>query len=36
LDRGEADHLADARVHAERPSAYGRFGMCGRLDVYRT
>ncbi|KFK86401.1 cupin [Streptomyces sp. JS01] len=36
LDRGEAGHLADAHVHAERPSAYGRFGMCGRLDVYRT
>ncbi|MFE7140308.1 cupin domain-containing protein [Streptomyces sp. NPDC057644] len=36
LDRGEAGHLADARVHAERPSAHGRFGMCGRLDVYRT
>lgn len=36
LDRGDAGHLADARVHAERPSAYGRFGMCGRLDVYRT
>ncbi|MYR09354.1 cupin [Streptomyces sp. SID724] len=36
LGRGEAGHLADARVHAERPSAHGRFGMCGRLDVYRT
>ncbi|MEV6437636.1 cupin domain-containing protein [Streptomyces anulatus] len=36
LDRGEAGHLTDARVHAERPSAHGRFGMCGRLDVYRT
>ncbi|MEU4031815.1 cupin domain-containing protein [Streptomyces anulatus] len=36
LDQGEAGHLADARVHAERPSAHGRFGMCGRLDVYRT
>ncbi|MCX4506126.1 cupin domain-containing protein [Streptomyces anulatus] len=36
LDRGDAGHLADARVHAERPSAHGRFGMCGRLDVYRT
>ncbi|MEU0978746.1 cupin domain-containing protein [Streptomyces griseus] len=36
LDRGEAGHLADARVRAERPSAHGRFGMCGRLDVYRT
>ncbi|MFE7368724.1 cupin domain-containing protein [Streptomyces anulatus] len=36
LDRGRADHLADARVHAERPSEHSRFGMCGRLDVYRT
>lgn len=36
LDRGESDHLADARVHAEVPAAHGRFGMCGRLDVYRT
>ncbi|MFI6143605.1 cupin domain-containing protein [Streptomyces griseus] len=36
LGRGEAGHLADARVRAERPSAHGRFGMCGWLDVYRT
>ncbi|RZU17867.1 hypothetical protein EV567_2787 [Streptomyces sp. BK239] len=38
LDRladGDVTHLADAVVHAEQPSAYGRFGMCGRLDVYR-
>ncbi|WP_328908738.1 cupin [Streptomyces sp. NBC_00234] len=27
-------HLADASVHAEQPFALGRFGMCGRLDVY--
>lgn len=33
--RGDGDHLADACVHAEQPSAYGKFGMCGRLDVYR-
>ncbi|WP_371622032.1 cupin [Streptomyces sp. NBC_01116] len=36
LDRGESDHLADARVHAEVPAEHGGFGMCGRLDVYRT
>ncbi|MFB7187155.1 cupin domain-containing protein [Streptomyces sp. NPDC056230] len=35
LARGDAGYLADACVHAERPSAHGRFGMCGRLDVYR-
>ncbi|MFF3800270.1 cupin domain-containing protein [Streptomyces sp. NPDC002134] len=38
LDRladGDVTHLADAAVHAEQPSAYGKFGMCGRLDVYR-
>lgn len=34
LAHGEGTHLGDARVHAEKPSAYGRFGMCGRLDVY--
>ncbi|MEU5703666.1 hypothetical protein ACFFS2_36080 [Streptomyces aurantiacus] len=22
--------------YAEQPSAHGRFGRCGRLDVYRT
>ncbi|MFH8519236.1 cupin domain-containing protein [Streptomyces gelaticus] len=33
--RGDGGHLADACVHAEQPSAYGKFGMCGRLDVYR-
>ncbi|CAM5691642.1 hypothetical protein SBADM41S_04940 [Streptomyces badius] len=31
LGRGEQG-LAAARVHAERPSAHGRFGMCGRLE----
>ncbi|MEV1048216.1 cupin domain-containing protein [Streptomyces sp. NPDC049916] len=36
LEAGKAGHLAHAHVHAERPSAHGAFGMCGRLDVYRT
>ncbi|RFU85504.1 cupin [Streptomyces triticagri] len=39
LDRlaaGDAGHLADAVVHSELPAARGKFGMCGRLDVYRT
>ncbi|MFE0179960.1 cupin domain-containing protein [Streptomyces olivaceus] len=27
-------HLAEARVSATGPGARGRFGMCGRLDVY--
>ncbi|WP_405809052.1 cupin [Streptomyces sp. NBC_01520] len=35
LARGDAGHLRDARVHAQQPSAHGRFGMCGRLDGYR-
>lgn len=35
LERGEGDHLAGARVHERRPVVRGRFGMCGRLDVYR-
>ncbi|MCX5264430.1 cupin [Streptomyces sp. NBC_00199] len=38
LDRladGDVSHLAEAVVRAEEPSVYGRFGMCGRLDVYR-
>ncbi|MFJ8281484.1 cupin domain-containing protein [Streptomyces griseoviridis] len=37
LDRlatGDVGHLATAAVHAEQPSERGRFGMCGRLDVY--
>ncbi|MCT9005753.1 cupin domain-containing protein [Streptomyces sp. NPDC054766] len=34
LERGDASHLAGAVVRAEQPSARGRFGMCGRLDVY--
>lgn len=33
--RGDGDYLADACVHAEQPSVHGKFGMCGRLDVYR-
>ncbi|MGW0826868.1 cupin domain-containing protein [Streptomyces sp. NPDC002845] len=35
LERGDASHLADALVRAEQPLAYGKFGMCGRLDVYK-
>ncbi|MEU2623833.1 cupin domain-containing protein [Streptomyces sp. NPDC007157] len=35
LERGDAGHLADAVVQAEQPCERGRFGMCGRLDVYR-
>ncbi|MDX2529297.1 cupin domain-containing protein [Streptomyces europaeiscabiei] len=35
LERGDLSHLADAVVRAEEPSAYGKFGMCGRLDVYK-
>ncbi|MBO1337263.1 cupin domain-containing protein [Streptomyces sp. VRA16 Mangrove soil] len=37
LDRlaaGDAGHLEDAVVRSELPSARGKFGMCGRLDVY--
>ncbi|UYQ66051.1 cupin domain-containing protein [Streptomyces peucetius] len=36
LERGDAGHLSRARVRAELPSARGRYGMCGRLDVYET
>ncbi|MYW69371.1 cupin domain-containing protein [Streptomyces sp. SID8379] len=33
--RGQhTEHLAHARVAATGPTARGRFGMCGRLDVY--
>jgi mannose-6-phosphate isomerase-like protein (cupin superfamily) len=35
LARGDVSHLADAVVRHEQPSAYGKFGMCGRLDVYK-
>ncbi|WP_329407649.1 cupin [Streptomyces sp. NBC_00704] len=34
LAEGDVSHLAEAAVRAEGPSARGRFGMCGRLDVY--
>ncbi|MFI1711072.1 hypothetical protein ACH420_43585, partial [Streptomyces griseoruber] len=34
LARGDVAHLADAVVRAEQPSWHGKFGMCGRLDVY--
>ncbi|CAO0835833.1 Cupin OS=Streptomyces microflavus OX=1919 GN=Smic_03280 PE=4 SV=1 [Streptomyces microflavus] len=35
LGRGDRGHLAGARVHGQQPVERGRFGMCGRLDVYR-
>ena len=35
LEQGDLSHLADAVVRAEQPSEYGKFGMCGRLDVYK-
>ncbi|MCL6738158.1 cupin domain-containing protein [Streptomyces neyagawaensis] len=35
LGRGDVTYLADALVRAQEPSAYGKFGMCGRLDVYQ-
>lgn len=35
LQRGDLSHLADAVVRSEQPSERGKFGMCGRLDVYR-
>ncbi|MDX3644141.1 cupin [Streptomyces sp. MB09-02B] len=35
LERGDVSHLADAGVWAEKPSETGKFGMCGRLDVYK-
>ncbi|HEY8980947.1 MAG TPA: cupin [Streptomyces sp.] len=34
LARGDASHLRDAAVRAEQPAERGKFGMCGRLDVY--
>ncbi|MFJ4539669.1 cupin domain-containing protein [Streptomyces tibetensis] len=34
LERGECPHLSDAVVRSQRPAAHGKFGMCGRLDVY--
>ncbi|WP_406177562.1 cupin domain-containing protein [Streptomyces sp. NBC_00996] len=35
LERGDTSHLGDAVVRAERPAVHGRFGMCGRLDIYK-
>lgn len=35
LEQGDFSHLAGAAVRAEQPSVYGKFGMCGRLDVYK-
>ncbi|WP_055491434.1 cupin [Streptomyces sp. TP-A0356] len=35
LERGDASHLADAVVRTRKPSAGGKFGMCGWLSVYR-
>ncbi|MEV7866743.1 cupin [Streptomyces sp. NPDC088124] len=34
LRERDGRHLAEARVAATGPAARGRFGMCGRLDVY--
>ncbi|MFC8266885.1 cupin domain-containing protein [Streptomyces cinereoruber] len=34
LEEGRFPHLADAAVRSRQPSAHGKFGMCGRLDVY--
>ncbi|MFJ4716815.1 cupin domain-containing protein [Streptomyces sp. NPDC088785] len=34
LRAGHAGHLARAAVTATGPTARGRFGMCGRLDIY--
>ncbi|GHC50986.1 hypothetical protein GCM10010349_15930 [Streptomyces flavofungini] len=36
LEKGDAAHLAKAGVRAELPAERGRFGMCGRLDVYES
>jgi len=35
LEQGDLSHLAAAVVRSEQPSERGKFGMCGRLDVYR-
>ncbi|MCX5337759.1 cupin [Streptomyces sp. NBC_00140] len=35
LEQGDLSHLTDAVVRSEQPSEHGRFGMCGRLDVYQ-
>ncbi|MFJ5779791.1 cupin domain-containing protein [Streptomyces sp. NPDC093094] len=34
LEQGEFPHLKDAAVRSQQPSVQGKFGMCGRLDVY--
>ncbi|MEU0118005.1 cupin [Streptomyces bobili] len=34
LEQGQSPHLADASVRSEQPTGHGKFGMCGRLDVY--
>jgi hypothetical protein len=34
LRERDGRHLTEARVAATGPTARGRFGMCGRLDVY--
>ncbi|MGW2821320.1 cupin domain-containing protein [Streptomyces sp. NPDC001443] len=34
LERGDPSHLGGAVVRSEQPLERGRFGMCGRLDVY--
>jgi mannose-6-phosphate isomerase-like protein (cupin superfamily) len=36
LERGEFPHLADGAVQSHEPAARGKFGMCGRLDIYET
>jgi mannose-6-phosphate isomerase-like protein (cupin superfamily) len=35
LERGDVSHLAETAVRAEQPAERGKYGMCGRLDVYR-
>jgi mannose-6-phosphate isomerase-like protein (cupin superfamily) len=34
LERGDLTHLTEATVRSQVPSERGRFGMCGRLEVY--
>ncbi|MFJ8082695.1 cupin domain-containing protein [Streptomyces sp. NPDC096205] len=34
LARGDVSHLSEAAVRAQSPTERGRFGMCGRLEVY--
>lgn len=36
LERGDLSHLGGAAVRSEQASERGRFGMCGRLDVYES